>query len=100
MKRKVNFFVVSGVYDEDFESMVKEFGPNIPRYCQYTGGASGQLFCVDAKINVEKIYKKYTGKQYLSMRSMEIDDEKYCNLYGAYPTYRRDVPYELSKAEM
>jgi hypothetical protein len=98
MKRKVNFFDVSGVSGQDFESMVKEFGPNIPRYLQYEGESCALLFCVDAKINVREIYKKYTKSPFpLDICTMEIDDEKYCDLYCAYPTYRRDVPYELRK---
>lgn len=100
MKRLVNFFIVTGVHGDELNQMIAEFGDDIPKYCQYTGGSCGKLFCVDASIDVETIYKKYTGKNNFYPCKMEVEDEQYCNLYEVQPTYNKDKPpYVLEKIE-
>lgn len=101
MKRVVNFFTVSGVHGDKLNQMIAEFGDNIPKYCQYTGGSCGKLFCVDAKVDVRSIYTKYTGDTWFSIGfKTEIDDDKYNDSYMPVPTYNKDMPpYILEKIE-
>ena len=99
MKRLVNFFIVTGVDGDKLNKMIAEFGNNIPKYCQYTGGSSGKLFCVDDKIDFRKICKKYTGEDEYSMCKMLVEEEKYCSLYRAEPSYFHKPPYILRKVE-
>lgn len=89
MKRLVTFFTVTGVDGNKLKQMIAEFGDNIPNYCQYSGGKSAKLFCVDASIDIKSIQQKYTRDTFSSFVTyqMEVDNEQYCNLYQAEPTY-------------
>jgi hypothetical protein len=80
----------------------QEFGSNIPKIFQYEGGTgSVYLFCVDAKIDVENICKKYYIRKSIASHiyidnTLEIDELEYNNNYEIYHT--ASIPkYKLKK---
>jgi hypothetical protein len=57
----------------------QEFGSNIPKIFQYEGGSGNvYLFCVDAKIDVKNICKKYYIKK---SRCFHIKKSPFYNIY-------------------
>lgn len=83
----------------NIEDIYSEFGDNIPKYLPLEGGdynGSLYLFCVDKKIDIIGICKKY-GALFKSAELLEIDSDKYNNRYTIYQSYSsKDKNYELS----
>jgi len=70
------------------EIMYKELGNNIPKCLEYEGGMGLSFtFCVDAKVDIKEICKKYNYDIGDTLYKMEIDEKTYNNNYQLYPTY-------------
>ena len=70
------------------EIMYKELGNNIPKCIQYEGGMGLSFtFCVDDKVNIKEICKKYNYDIGDTLYRMEINENTYNNNYQLYPTY-------------
>jgi hypothetical protein len=70
------------------EIMYKELGTNIPKCLQYEGGMGLSFtFCVDEKVNIKEICKKYNYDIGDTLYKMEIEEHTYNNKYQLYPTY-------------
>jgi hypothetical protein len=70
------------------EIMYKELGNNIPKCLQFEGGMGLSFtFCVDAKVDVKEICKKYNYDIGDTLYEMEIEPHTYNNNYQVYPTY-------------
>jgi hypothetical protein len=70
------------------EIMYKELGNNIPKCLQYEGGMGLSFtFCVDAKVDIKEICKKYNYDIGDTLYKMEIEEHTYNNNYQIYPTY-------------
>ena len=80
------------------EIMYKELGTNIPRCLEYEGGMGlSYTFCVDAKVEIKEICKKYNYDIGDTLYKMEIDASTYNNQYQIYPTYICKPMYILKK---
>ena len=80
------------------ELMYKELGHNIPKCLEYEGGMGLSFtFCVDEKVDIKKICKKYNYDVGDTLYRMEIDDHTYNNKYQIYPTYICKPMYILKK---
>jgi len=70
------------------EIIYKEIGKDIPKYYQYEGGMGlSFVFCVDAKVNIKELCKKYNYDIGENLYKMEIDDKTYNNNFKIYPIY-------------
>ena len=70
------------------EIMYKELGNNIPKCLQYEGGMGLSFtFCVDDKVNIKEICKKYNYDIGDTLYRMEVNENTYNNNYQLYPTY-------------
>ena len=70
------------------EIMYKELGNNIPKCIQYEGDMGLSFtFCVDDKVNIKQICKKYNYDIGDTLYRMEINENTYNNNYQLYPTY-------------
>ena len=70
------------------EIMYKELGHNIPKCLEYEGEMGLSFtFCVDAKVDIKEICKKYNYYIGDTLYKMEIDEKTYNNNYQLYPTY-------------
>jgi hypothetical protein len=70
------------------EILYKELGNNIPKCLQFEGGMGLSFtFCVDAKVDVKEICKKYNYDIGDTLYEMEIEPHTYTNKYQVYPTY-------------
>ena len=70
------------------EIMYKELGTNIPKCLQYEGGMGLSFtFCVDEKVDIKEICKKYNYDIGDTLYKMEINEHTYNNKYQLYPTY-------------
>ena len=70
------------------EIMYKELGPNIPKCLQYEGDMGLSFtFCVDEKVDIKEICKRYNYDIGDTLYKMEIDENTYNNNYQVYPTY-------------
>jgi hypothetical protein len=70
------------------EIMYKELGNNIPKCIQYEGSMGLSFtFCVDDKVNIKEICKKYNYDIGDTLYRMEINENTYNNNYQLYPTY-------------
>ena len=86
--------VSSSIYKTAIKQLSKEFGKNIPCFSPYEGGTFGfitHLCCVDEKINVEEICKKY-GYEMGNPEKMLIEDNMYNSNYTIYNTYNKQGP--------
>jgi hypothetical protein len=84
----------SSIYKTTINQLSREFGKNIPRFSPYEGGPLGfitNLCCVDEKINVEEICKKYDYKMG-NPTKMLIEDSMYNSNYTIYNTYNKEGP--------
>ena len=80
------------------EIMYKELGNNIPKCLQYEGGMGLSFtFCVDDKVDIKEICKKYNYDIGDTLYKMEIDEHTYNNQYQLYPTYICKPMYILQK---
>ena len=80
------------------EIMYKELGTNIPRCLEYEGGMGlSYTFCVDAKVELKEICKKYNYDVGDTLYEMEIEPHTYNNKYQIYPTYICKPMYILKK---
>lgn len=90
--------VSSSIYEITITQLSNEFGKNIPRFSPYEGGKMGfitNLCCVDEKINVEEICKKYNCEMGCPTK-MIIEDNMYNSNYTIYNTYNKDgSPFRL-----
>lgn len=90
--------VSSSMYEITITQLSNEFGKNIPRFSPYEGGKMGfitNLCCVDEKINVEEICKKYNCEMGCPTK-MIIEDNMYNSNYTIYNTYNKDgSPFRL-----
>lgn len=88
----VNCFIVSTTSKNktQIDFLHNLFGTNIPNYLQYEGGTGlNYLCCVKNDVDVLEICNKYDYKcSYLY--EMEIEENKYNNLYTIHPTYDKD----------
>jgi hypothetical protein len=70
------------------ELMYKELGNNIPKCLEYEGGMGLSFtFCVDDKVDIKEICKKYNYDIGDTLYKMEIEPHTYNNKYQVYPTY-------------
>lgn len=70
------------------EIMYKELGTNIPKCFQYEDGMGlSFIFCVDAKVDIKEICKKYNYDIGDTLYKIEIDEHTYNNKHQIYPTY-------------
>jgi len=86
--------VSSSIYKIAITQLSKEFGKNIPHFSPYEGGPLGfitHLCCVDEKINVEEICKKYKYEMG-NPEKMLIEDSMYNSNYTIYNTYNKEGP--------
>lgn len=94
--------ISASIYKNAIPQLSKEFGKNIPRFSPYEGGPLGfitHLCCVDEKINVEEICKKYDYKMG-NPEKMLVEDNMYNSNYTIYNTYNKEGPQfrlELTK---
>ena len=82
----------ASIYKIAITQLSREFGKNIPRFSPYEGGPLGfitHLCCVDEKINVEEICKKYDYKMG-TLEKMLIEDNMYNSNYTVYNTYNKE----------
>jgi hypothetical protein len=90
--------VSSSINEITITQLSNEFGKNIPRFSPYEGGKMGfitNLCCVDEKINVEEICKKYNCEMGCPTK-MIIEDNMYNSNYTIYNTYNKDgSPFRL-----
>lgn len=71
------------------EELSKIFGKNIPNYSVLEGGDWGyiyNLFCVDAKIDLKEICKKYNCKIF-GLENIQIDENTYNNKYTIHENF-------------
>jgi hypothetical protein len=86
--------VSSSIYKITITQLSNEFGKNIPHFSPYEGGNMGfiaNLCCVDEKINVEEICKKYNCEMGTPTK-MLIEDSMYNSNYTIYNTYNKEGP--------
>ena len=86
--------VSSSIYKITINQLSNEFGKNIPCFSPYEGGNMGfitNLCCVDEKINVEEICKKYNCEMGCPTK-MLIEDSMYNSNYTIYNTYNKEGP--------
>jgi hypothetical protein len=86
--------ISSNIYKTAITQLSREFGKNIPRFSPYEGGPLGfitYLCCVDEKINVEEICKKYDYKMG-NPTKMLVEDNMYNSNYTIYNTYNKEGP--------
>ena len=94
--------ISSSIYKTAITQLSREFGKNIPRFSPYEGGPLGfitHLCCVDEKINVEEICKKYNYEMGNTTK-MLVEDSMYNSNYTIYNTYNKEGPkfrLELTK---
>ncbi len=70
------------------EIMYKELGDNIPKHIQYEGGMGLSFtFCVDEKVDIKEICKKYNYDIGDTLYKMEIEPHTYNKCYQLCPTY-------------
>ncbi len=84
--------ISSSIYKTAITQLSKEFGKNIPRFLPYEGGPLGfitHLCCVDEKINVEEICKRYDYKMG-NQTKMLVEDNMYNSNYTIYNTYNKE----------
>ncbi len=80
------------------EIMYEELGNNIPKCFQYEGGMGLSFtFCVDAKVDIKEICKKYNYDIGDNLYKMEIDENIYNNKYQLYPTFLSNEPKYIIK---
>ena len=80
------------------ELMYKELDNKIPKCLQFEGGMGLSFtFCVDEKVDIKEICKKYNYDIGDTLYKMEIDDNTYNNKYQLYPTYICKPMYILKK---
>ena len=80
------------------EIMYKELGKNIPKCLQYEGGMGLSFtFCVDSKVDVKEICKKYNYDVGDTLYEMVIEPHTYNNKYQIYPNYICKPMYILKK---
>jgi hypothetical protein len=80
------------------ELMYKELGNNIPKCLQFEGGMGLSFtFCVDAKVDVKEICKKYNYDIGDTLYEMKIEPHTYNNKYQVYPTYICNPMYILKQ---
>jgi hypothetical protein len=78
------------------EIMYKELGNNIPKCHQCEGGMGLSFtFCVDDKVDIKEICKKYNYDIGDILYKMEINENTYNNNYQLYPTYISKPMYIL-----
>ena len=83
------------------EIMYKELGYNIPKCLEYEGGMGLSFtFCVDEKVDIKEICKKYNYDIGDTLYKMEINDNTYNNNYQLYPTYICKPMYMLEKKKL
>jgi hypothetical protein len=95
---RVNYFFVATDKTNPItiETVHGAFGDNIPNYieCPQENNKLVYLCCVDARIDVSEICKKYNytcGKMYLS----EIDDYTYSSNFTIHPSVLRNRHYSI-----
>ena len=78
------------------EIIYKELGNNIPKCFKYESGMGLSFtFCVDAKVDVKELCRKYNYNIGDTLYKMEIDEHTYNNNYQVYPTYISKPMYIL-----
>ena len=81
------------------EIMYTELGNNIPKCLQYEGGQGLSFtFCVDSKVDIKEICKKYNYDIGDTLYEMEIGEHTYNNKYQVHPTYICKPMYMLKSA--
>jgi len=76
--------------------LYKELGQDIPKCFQYEGGMGlSFIFCVDAKVDIKEICKKYNYDIGDNLYKMEINKNTYNNNYKIVPSYTNEPKYIL-----
>ena len=86
--------ISSSIYKTAITQLSREFGKNIPCFSPYEGGPLGfitHLCCVDEKINVEEICKKYDYKMGTPTKIL-IENSMYNSNYTIYNIYNKEGP--------
>jgi hypothetical protein len=89
-----NVKIASQFYKTTLKRISNDFGKNIPKSLPYEGGSVGfitHLFCVDAIVNIEEIYKKNNCKMSEPYK-IKIDEHMYNDKYMICDSYNKQGP--------
>ena len=84
------------------ETLLVEFGDNIPDPCPYEGPLDGAVYlcCADINVDVESICKRYDYICHTPLYKLEVDESQFNNEYMILPVYKPTPPhYRLEKKQ-
>ena len=85
-----NFFIQKQTIELP-DILYKELGQDIPKCFQYEDGMGlSFIFCVDTKVDIKEICKKYNYDIGDKLYKMEINDNTYNNNYKIVPSYTNE----------